>query len=64
VQLSRFYGASFADMLNVAAAQCTQTLGASVNIASECKRNGLDLEVRGHVASSVRSLLLFTLVPA
>jgi hypothetical protein len=46
IELSQFYAASFADMLNVAAFTCTEALGSSVNTAELCKTRGIDLQAR------------------
>jgi hypothetical protein len=35
-ELARFYGASFADLQNVAAFTCVQALGGSVSIPQTC----------------------------
>ena len=45
-ELARFYGASFADILNVAAFTCVRKLGASVGIPEACDAAGIPLYVR------------------
>ena len=46
VQLSFYYGASLADILNVVALSCVGSLGAHVDIPTQCAHDGLDLMVR------------------
>jgi hypothetical protein len=45
-EFARFYGASFADLQNVAAFTCVESLGATVKIPETCASAGLDLKVR------------------
>ena len=49
-EFARFYGASFADILNVAAFTCVRTLGAEVAIPKACDVAGIPLKVCLHLA--------------
>ena len=44
-EFARFYGASFADILNVAAFTCVRTLGAVVDIPEACDAADIALKV-------------------
>jgi hypothetical protein len=50
-EFARFYGASFADLQNVAAFTCVQSLGGIVPIPETCSDEGVTLRVRALVAA-------------
>jgi hypothetical protein len=54
-EFARFYGASFADLQNVAAFTCVEVLGGVVDIPTTCARAGILLKVRAPCESAERS---------
>ena len=50
IEMSKFYTASYVDMLNVAAFTCVNALGGIVDIPSHCDGVGLPLYVRTSAA--------------
>jgi hypothetical protein len=51
VELSQFYRASFADMLNVGAATCVRALGSGLDIIDSCSSQGVPIYVRPSLCS-------------